>query len=271
MEERELSLREIQLETLKVLKKVKEICEKENIEYFLGYGTLLGAVRHKGFIPWDDDIDIIMPRKEYEKFINYCIYNKEKLGYFSLKHYRTCKEYIYPIARFCDMRYRIEYSGAKDYGLGLFVDIYPFDGINLSDNNLKRKININKFFINICGMKKYKWSKNRFKGIIKYLFFILIRKINLNSLLKKIDKLGQKYMYENTEYVNCVIWEDLEKIIPKDIFKETLKIEFEGELYKAPKKYDKFLKIHYGNYMKLPPINKQVGHHYYRVYTKINN
>ena len=126
--EKELTLREIQLGELKILKKIKEICSLINIDYFLFCGTLLGAVRHHGIIPWDDDIDVGMMRKDYEIFVSYCKEHDKELLPFKLFHYTTNKKYIYPIARLVDTRYVVDYKDFKDYGLGLFVDLYPFDG-----------------------------------------------------------------------------------------------------------------------------------------------
>ena len=125
---KELTLREIQLGELGVLKKLKEICEDQGLRYFLFFGTLLGAIRHKGFIPWDDDVDVGMPREDYEKLLGYFRENSDALLPFRLMHFSTNENYIYPIARICDTRYQVDYSETKEYGLGLFIDIYPFDG-----------------------------------------------------------------------------------------------------------------------------------------------
>ena len=268
MSEKESSLREIQLGSLEVLKKIKEICEKENIKYFLGYGTLLGAVRHQGFIPWDDDIDIMMPREDYEKFIEYCIQNKEDLGYFSLKHYRTCKEYIYPIARFCDTRYIIEYSNAKDYGLGLFVDIYPLDGIDLNDTKYLRNLKIQQFLIILAGNKNYVKASSAIKNILKYPLFHIAQYLDIHKLLQKIDKFSQKYNFNNCEYAECVVWGiKYYKILQKEYL--NLKLEkFEDGYFYIPENYDIFLREYYGNYMELPPLEKQRPHHLYKVYKK---
>ena len=143
--EKELTLQEIQQETFKVLCKIKEIFDANGWKYYLAYGTLIGAIRHNGFIPWDDDIDIFVPRSDYEKFIDYCIKNKDAIYPFELIHYRTNKNYIFTIGRFSDSRYKIDYNTKKAYGLGLFVDLYPLDFYDLNDKKTISKINrINK-------------------------------------------------------------------------------------------------------------------------------
>ena len=125
---KELSLKEIQQGSYEILKVIKRIFDENNWRYYLVYGTLIGAVRHNGFIPWDDDIDIWIPRPDYEKFIDYCIEHKEELYPLELIHYKTNDKYIYPIARMSDSRYIINYDNAKEYGLGLFVALYPVAG-----------------------------------------------------------------------------------------------------------------------------------------------
>ena len=156
-----LTAREVQLGELEVLKKLDEICSQLNLRYFLTYGTLLGAVRHQGFIPWDDDVDVMMPRPDYEKLIEYLQFNEKELSPFKLMHYRTNKEYIYPISRFVDTRYWIDYEGTTDYGLGLFVDIYPLDGCGNTAQHAEKVMKSNKLDIalmDIVGNDKYKVS-----------------------------------------------------------------------------------------------------------------
>lgn len=264
----ELTLREIQLNSLDILKKIKEICEIEKITYFLGYGTLLGAVRHQGFIPWDDDIDIMMPREDYERFIKYCIINKEELGCFSLKHYSTSKEYIYPIARFCDTKYRIEYENAKDYGLGLFVDIYPLDGIDLNNKKFIKQLQLKQTLISFCGISGYKSTKSIIKNFIKYPLFLISRLLKINSLLQNIDKTSKKYNYKTSKDVECVIWGMKYYKTPKILFEKIKLQKFEDDYFNIPVGYDKILKAYYGNYMELPPIEKQIPQHFYKAFKK---
>jgi len=268
MRKNELELREIQLEGLKVLKKIKEICEKENIKYFLTYGTLIGAVRHNGFIPWDDDIDIAMLREDYEKFIEYCIKNKEILYPFELKHYKTDKNYIYPIARFCNKEYFIEYNLAKDYGLGIFVDIYPLDNYKKNIFFVKR-MRMRNLIIVLAGLKKYQTSKKGIiKSILKYFFYFYSQKINLNKYIEKSDLLAQRYNNNTIENVECTVWDYEYNEIPKACFLETILQKFEDDYFPIPKGYDKYLKLYYGDYMKLPRKEERVPHHNYKVYRK---
>lgn len=267
---KELTLQEIQQESFKVLLKIKQIFDENNWKYYLAYGTLIGAVRHKGFIPWDDDIDIWVPRPDYEKFINYCIENKEKLYPFELHHYRTNDKYIYPIARFSDSRYKIDYDNTKDYGLGLFVDIYPLDGSNKNDKLLKKRIDLVKRLICLCGSKQMIKGNNKIKNIIKIPFYQIIKRLKIAKLLEKDDKLAQKYHFDNYDYVDCICWANTLAYVNKeelDLNSNTF-LKFNGYDFRVPSKYDKILRKTYGDYMILPPEKDRIGHHYYKVYKK---
>lgn len=124
----ELTLRQMQEGALNILKKLDGICREQGLRYFLFYGTLIGAIRHKGFIPWDDDLDVAMPRPDFDRLVEYCRRHREELLPMRLMTVDDNPRYVYPIARFSDTRYRVKYQGIRDYGLGLFVDIYPLDG-----------------------------------------------------------------------------------------------------------------------------------------------
>ena len=267
----ELTLEEIQQNSFQVLLKFKEICDENNLQYFLAYGTLLGAIRHKGFIPWDDDIDVWMPRPDYERFIKLCIEND--LTPFCLKHYKTCKEYIYPIARLVDTRFKVDYNDTKEYGLGLFIDIYPLDGMVATDKKHRKKSNRLMRKIGMMGMKNYIPSPNKLKNIVKYPYFIFKKIFNRNSnkLIAKADKLAQKYDYSQSETVGCAVWDIEWKIVPKNDFADAVDVEFNGCTFKAPIGYDNLLRKSYRDYMQLPPENERIAHHDYKAYKKDNS
>lgn len=132
--EEKLSFREAQLGAYEILKFLDELCRKHKFRYFLMYGSLIGAVRNKGIIPWDDDVDIMMPRKDYDQLISYCREHGDDIKPFVLFENSLNINYPHPIARMSDSRYRLDFENEKDYGLGLFVDIYPLDG---AGNNIK--------------------------------------------------------------------------------------------------------------------------------------
>lgn len=270
MEDREkLTLSEIQQESFKNLLKVKEIFDKNSWTYYLAYGTLIGCIRHKGFIPWDDDIDIWVPRPDYEKFIDYCIEHKEELYPYELIHYRTNNKYIYLIARFSDTRYKSDYMNAKDYGLGLFIDIYPLDGYCKYDIITNRKIKHLKKLICLCGSKKMVKGNSRLKNIIKIPYYCIVKNKNVNKLLRKLDKLAQKYSYNNSEIIECA-WATNIHGYDKSLLKNDTELfkEFNGVDFRVPIGYDKILTQDYNNYMELPPEEERIAHHFYTITKK---
>ena len=266
MENKELSLEEIQQGSFQVLLKFKSICEKLNLRYWLAYGTLLGAIRHHGFIPWDDDVDVQMPREDYEKLIDYCIEHKDELKPLELLHYRTNKKYIYPIARLSDSTYKVDYSMAKYYGLGLFIDIYPMDE---GDNNSKalqkaRKKYIKKIYF--AGTNKPD-PKRDIKTPLRFIYFLYTRCINLNKLLKKYDEMFKYQKFGQGYYASFALDDDLYPLTRKN-YEKTIDCLFNGESLKIPEDYDTILKAIYGDYMALPKEEDRVAHHFYKVYKK---
>lgn len=263
----ELSDQDIKTESFKVLLKFKEICDKNNFKYCLMYGTLIGAVRHNGYIPWDDDIDVMMPRPDYEKFICYCVEHKEELKPFELFHYSTSKKYVYPIARLSNSNFIADYNESKEYGLGCFIDIYPFDGVNYEDKKHIRKV---KRLIKIVGgnsNKKTIFCKNPFKTLLRIIRVCFFAFINGQKTIEKLDRLSQKYSYESSDYVECVCWEAKYKF-DKELFDKTVLHKFENEFFNIPIGYHEILSLYYGDYMKFPPESDRYGHHFYRIFKK---
>lgn len=273
MEKIELSLSEIQNGSFEVLKKIKEIFDKNGWKYYLAFGTLLGAIRHEGFIPWDDDIDVCVPREDYECFIKYCIDKKEELKPFELIHYSTNPKYIYPIARFSDSRYTLNYKDAKDYGLGLFVDVYPMDGIDFNDKKYIKKMRRRINDICLLGSTKFIKSKNIIKTIIKYPYYLFLKHKNINKFIEKTDKLAQKYSFNESEYFSVVCWgikfdkKYKRKWLDGGEALECFKV-FNDIKFRVPYEYDKYLEMAYGNYLQLPPEEERIAHHFYRAYKK---
>lgn len=265
---KELTIEEIQQESFKVLLKLKEIFDKKGWKYYLAYGTLIGAIRHNGFIPWDDDIDIWVPRDDYEKFIQYCIDNKEELGFYELHHYKTNRKYIYPIARFSDSRYNIKYFNAKDYGLGIFVDIYPLDGIEKDDKQLLRKIHGYERLITLCGSKKLPKGSNLIKNILKIPYYYYSKTKDITKILSKIDQCAQKYQLDKVKNFTCVVWSGVDDCFSINDLGDGINYLFNGEYFPIPNGFDSILKQLYGDYMTMPPIDEQIPHHCYSVYKK---
>lgn len=269
---RKISEREVQLGELEVLKRIAEICEEQKLRYCLVFGTLIGAVRHHGFIPWDDDIDIAMPRPDYEKLVTYCTEHEKELYPLKLMNYRTNKDYIYPISRLCDTRYYIDYKGAVQYGLGLFVDIYPMDGCGNTKEEQDALVKKNNFLVSAVyqsGQKKFEASKTSIlRTPIKLALYCYSKLMGPRYFIKKLEKNSLQHSFESNELVNCTIWDGLGYGYKKSYFEDTILMPFEDAEFRVPREYDEMLRQYYGDYMQLPPEEERVGHHYYEAFLK---
>ena len=182
-----LPLKEIQKESLVVLLKIDDICKKNGWNYCLAYGTLLGAVRHKGFIPWDDDVDIWMPRKDFDLFCEWCKEHSDEIKPFSLASRGRTKNYYYGIPRFSNLsfKYVSTFGSEKEFELGTFVDIYPLDNACDSNKKTERLFKRIKFlnksasaYVNIKSIFGLKHS------IIKFILYIATHIAEMITYLK---------------------------------------------------------------------------------------
>ena len=276
-EGQELNLREIQIGEYNILKKIHDICTKLNLKYYLFYGTLLGAVRHEGFIPWDDDIDIIMPRDDYSVLIDYFINNETELKPLKLFHYRTNPEYIYPIARISDSRYSLVFNNTKEYGLGLFVDVYPLDGCGNTKKEAERiwKKNKNaKFWVGVYGINKFKKStKSPLRSFLKFAAITVVKLMNIPKKIASLDHKASIRKFSDNKYVGCTAWEVSGLgYFKKELLDSSVLLKFEDSYFNAPSKYDEVLKETYGDYLKMPSEDNRIPHHEYRAFlkTKLN-
>lgn len=269
-----LTLEEIHSVTLCVLKKVIDICDKLNINYYMAYGTLIGVVRHNGFIPWDDDCDITMCRPDYEKFVSYCDSHAEELYPYKLLSKTNTNNYPYNIVRFNDMRYKAVYENTQSYDSGVFIDIYPLDGIDISDPALIKKINQKRKFLKTMIIwatddhfeksKHNKW----YRTMIKYIARSWAKTMGGRYFLDKLENLKNTFDYDACSYVGDMVWDFSTVPLKKEWFDDYLFADFEGVKVKIPHDYDSFLKVYYGNYMELPPENQRVASHFYAIYRR---
>jgi len=244
-----------------MLKEFIEFCKKNSIAYFLIGGSALGAVRHQGFIPWDDDIDIGIPRPDYDRLINIpendlpdgliinSMYNENEYPYYFAK---VCNENIIMIE---------EVTKHLDFRHCLYIDIFPLDGA--PNSRLMQKyhlfvIRIFKKLQNINhGMIKNHMNYGK-KVLIKLVKLLFSRKMIYNIL----DRLANKYKYDNCDIIGNYFgsW-GIKEIVPKKYFGDGTIMFFENGNYRIPTDYDNYLKSLYGNYLELPPEEKRKSHH----------
>lgn len=271
---RELSLEEVHKETLNVLKKIDEICEHNDIKYSIMYGTLIGYMRHNGFIPWDDDTDVCMLRPEYDKFVAYCNEHEEELYPFKLMSKYTADDYPFNLQRFCDTRFKmVKTDGLSDAGMGLFIDIYPLDALGNVKNGAKKQIEKKKtFWMQCVGCAQSKnimgTNKSFVKRLLRFPVYLYSHVKGTKYFLDKFDVLTNSYSYEDSKYVGDLIWDNCVTYYEKEWFEDVEDIIFEGVKTKIPVQAKKVLEEEYGDYMTPPPEEERVPYHEYIIYRK---
>ena len=270
-------IRTIQNLEYSMLEKFDKFCLEKNLKYFLVGGTLLGAIRHKGFIPWDDDIDLAMPRPDYMKLLE--LLKVEKISdeieadskYLGSKNPTT-------MLRIFNKNTKVffkEYS--HNLNIGLWIDIFPLDGV--PQNSLKRKIHFYKHRLlmdcYICSITKLgSQRRNIFLTYFQYLLtpiYFIFNKIGFEFWIKLLEKNNLKYSYETSELIGviegrAVVKETMSK---KEFIKE-IHVKFENKKFPIPGCFDYYLRQLYGNYMELPPEDKRNSRHDIEVYIKEN-
>lgn len=261
---RKLEKEEVKKIQLRILKNLVSHCEEYNYRYYLAYGTLLGAIRHNGFIPWDDDIDLLIPRPDYEKLLE--TYNADG----RIISHNSDGDYLYPFGKVVANNTIIEEDlGIKYENLGVYIDVFPIDGLPHNKSEQVSVIKKIKFYRNLLDAKLIKICKNR--SIAKNILLILTKAfalpINYRKLIKNIDKEAQRYNYDMSEEVGCIVWGyGSKEIMDRKIFDGYSNLNFEGYNLKGPIGYHTFLTQIYGDYMELPPKEKRTTHHNYVAY-----
>ena len=261
-------LRKLQLVELEILKQVIKICDDNNITYYISGGTYLGAVRHKGFIPWDDDADIAMPRESFERFLEIA-QSKLEEGY-KLVTYKNDKNYIHYAPKVeSDKMKVINHSIKNEKKCNAWIDIFPLDG--MPNNKLLMKIHgfhllALRALLNLsCYDNSVKINKKHRSKIEKIIMWfgehtLIGKMLNTHKLLNKIDKALKKYP-NSKYYMNFMGAYKLKSIMNKEeIYAEGALYEFEGLKLNGPKNYDTYLSQIYGNYMEPPKKEEQNVH-----------
>lgn len=263
----ELSLQEIKQVELDILKVFHAFCAENNIRYFISHGTLLGAIRYKGFIPWDDDLDVLVPRKDYNRLLN--IYqNSERYQLFS--HERT-PGYLYPYAKFCDMTTcKVEGGYNNGVELGVDIDVFPLDYWEDDIGKAKQEVKQQRKNMFCLGLTKRNKpdSLHPAKRFVKGIAMVLCKIRGSEHYLEKIIQGAYKPEQTGSRYMGSKAWNVYGErdIIPAEAFAESIELEFEGEMFFAPVGYDILLSSLYGDYLPEPPVEKQKTHHSFKAY-----
>lgn len=264
----ELELDVIKKHLLKNMVAFHDFCEEHKLNYYLLGGTLLGAVRHKGFIPWDDDLDIAMPREDYEKLL--LLSNRVPTG-FKLTAIENDKNYIYPFAKFCSDKVIVEEPFYRPFVTGVWIDIFPLDYIFENNKAQKASFAVISILKKILILKTYafKPEKRSFFSKNIALFLSFLAQVTTVNFLYRLMSFIQIYLpgkYSNKKYLANYhgAW-GVKEIAPQKIFEKKSLYNFEGELFWAVKDSDYWLTKVYGDYMQLPDESKRKSEHIGRI------
>lgn len=271
---REITNEEIQKIELDILAFIKKICDENNLRYYLAYGSLIGAIRHKGFIPWDDDVDIMMPRKDYLKLID--LIKKENQTRFKLVSVDTDPNFTAPLAKVIDTRTKLvqHYGLIEKVELGVYIDIFLLDGVS-NDYDQALKYYDEAYYLYTvwqrADTKMFVPSQKKISSFVYWLKNLRFKVRGYQYWLKKLELHNKRFDFDKSKYVSVLeagtpgadrnVW-------PKSYFENTIDVPFEGIMFKAPKNYDEILRREYGDYMKLPPKEKRISHHYSDIFWK---
>lgn len=268
---RELDLEEIHSRTLDLMDHIHNLCDSNGLSYYLHYGTLIGAVRHNGFIPWDDDFDIAMKREDFDKFCS--IVENAHHPYYRLCNRANTENYYYGIPRYVDTRYKYvsKLSCIKEAEMGIFVDIYPLDNLGNTPEEAKRiKQQVLKLNTEFIIYMNWRSTRAWYYTIPRIPLHIYYRLKHGRKFWLKVDDLVResikKLTNESDEIIGLACWDATVWPLRKEWFDEPVLHSFEDRQYWIPKEYDSILRQIYGDYMKLPPESERIPHHPYIIF-----
>lgn len=273
-------MRRINLEELKaiqcdILYKVHSFCVQNDIHYSLAYGTLLGAVRHKGYIPWDDDIDIMMLRPDYDKFISTFSGAYPEL---TICAPEIDLNYYAPYANVWDNRTKLKertdveykYDIHRGMDIGVKIDVFPIDAV---PNGSKKYVEIKykvlqllrssfNYIVDDGGTRE----KRVLYKAVKALIFCIAHLLGYKTIQRLIMIFSKSYNFSHAQRVDLLVFDYKKRDFPKSSFDNLIDVPFEQYYFKSIGQYDEFLKASYGDYLKLPPKEQQIAHHYFEAY-----
>ena len=266
MEKRPVTAEENRQLMLGAMDAIHSYCEANGLRYYLAYGTLLGAVRHKGFIPWDDDVDIVMPRRDYEKFIR-----EFRTEPYQVMHPALTPGYYYPFAKVVDSRTELwEEKLDAPIPLGTYIDIFPLDGCG-DDRQAAFDLITKKTYpwwrLWVMKLRDRKKKRAWYQQGAMYVIKGLLKPVSNKRIALARDRIAQlcgdmdtsRYCASTVEMVRP------EEIVETEVYRDSVLLSFEGRKYRAPARYEELLRGSYGDYMTPPPPDQRVPAHHFTV------
>lgn len=247
---------------LEILDEIDRLCRENGLRYSLAYGTLLGAIRHHGFIPWDDDIDIMMPREDYDR-LKSIWGEKAKDGFIYMDEtmYRDYANNFAKVRKDHTTFLQFENERTCSYHTGFFVDIFPAD--RLAPGRIARKVQYAEFALNLLYNRSYTSGAN---GARHYAEKFLLGVVPKRSHQKLSNALGRHSRRWNDDSSAQIVFANdptaLTRYYPPDLFDHLIRVPFQGKEYSVFREYDAVLRLRYGDYMQLPPEEERVWRHH---------
>ena len=260
---------EIKRIQLDILSHVDCFCREYGIKYFLSGGTAIGAVRHKGYIPWDDDIDIMMLRADYDRFIYSYIENDKSV--FKLHAPEFDRNYFVPFVKIDNSLTIIEENVNTRSSMGINIDVFPIDELPEDPDYQTRIYRRVGYLMKIYYLKQIEFNRKRsfVKNVILGIGRLLLVPIPLKKITRMISDYPKGFSFPDSKYCGAVVWGyGKREINLRSNFDDVLYCDFEQFKFPLPIGYDNYLRSVYGDYMKLPPEEKRVSHHSFQAFWK---
>jgi len=258
----EMELQEIKATAFNILKHFKQFCREQGITFYLSNGTLLGAVKYGGFIPWDDDVDVFVPREDYDRLVR-TYEDSDRYRLFSIEREPG---YKFSFAKLCDST-TVKEEDNIDNGvkLGIDIDIFPLD--SCSEHILAKSVQRKMRWYQI-GCVLSKWQSAKGKPFVKRCVIRYCQMRGFHHFYRGLEKLVKREGTRGQTHKGCLMWPiyGSREVIPGEVFEDTVEVSFEGEKFPAPVVYDTYLRSLYGDYEKDPPLEKQITHHSFRAF-----
>lgn len=255
---------------LNILKHVDEFCRKYSIQYFMSGGSLLGAVRHKGFIPWDDDIDIMMLRSDYERFIKE--YSENDHSEYKVYSSRLDSQYTLPYAKVDNSKTILNEHVEYPLSIGVNIDLFPIDIMPESKEKQKHVYAYFSRQMMFLNLKQVSVNKNRniFKNLLLVCSHVLLKPMKLSTIVRRIEKNAMQFSgCESSNYCGVAVWGyGIREVNLLSNYASSIDVLFEDMMVPVPVGYDNYLRGVYGDYMQLPPEEKRITHHDFEAYWK---